>query len=226
MSVNGCVDAADAALHRRLGEVGHPVRRPQPLQTVRLARRRGRGPWVRRPVGSSRSAHRGPSRRRACLDQFRCGSGILAVGDPLARSRRPRSSRGTPLIWLRSPNRKLTAPASTSRSPASSMNGTFWLVWLTIFLAIRSSLVSTSTRTPCDFSCAATSSRYVDVLVGDRDADHLHRRQPRRERARVVLGEHAEEPLDRAEQRAVDHHRPLPGAVGGGVLQLEAVRAC
>ena len=39
------------------------------------------------------------------------------------------------------------------------------------------------------------------MLVGDRDADHLHRRQPGRERAGVVLGQHAEEPLDRAEQR-------------------------
>ena len=45
------------------------------------------------------------------------------------------------------------------------------------------------------------------VVVADRDADHLHRRQPGRERAGVVLGEHAEEPLDRAEQRPVDHHR-------------------
>ncbi|CFS46175.1 Uncharacterised protein [Mycobacterium tuberculosis] len=69
------------------------------------------------------------------------------------------SSRATPLIWVRSPNRKLTAPAATSRSPANTMNGTLWLVWCTIFLAIRSSLASTSARTPCEFSCVATSSR-------------------------------------------------------------------
>ena len=43
-------------------------------------------------------------------------------------------------------------------------------------------------------------------------------------RAGVVLDEHAEEPLDRAEQRAVDHHRALAGAVGRVDGQLEALR--
>ena len=60
--------------------------------------------------------------------------------------------------------------------------------------------------------------------LGDRDRLHLHRREPGREGAGVVLDEHAEEPLDRAELRRVDHHRPLPGAVGGLVLELEAAR--
>ena len=50
-------------------------------------------------------------------------------------------------------------------------------------------------------------ARRLDVPVGDRQHRHLHGRQPRGERARVVLGEDGEEPLDRAEQRAVDHHR-------------------
>ncbi|GAA3422373.1 hypothetical protein GCM10018952_73160 [Streptosporangium vulgare] len=37
--------------------------------------------------------------------------------------------------------------------------------------------------------------------LGDRDADHLDRREPGGERARVVLDQDAEEALDRAEQR-------------------------
>ncbi|AIY17733.2 Serine phosphatase RsbU, regulator of sigma subunit [Pimelobacter simplex] len=58
--------------------------------------------------------------------------------------------------------------------------------------------------------------------VRDRDPDHLHRREPRREGTRVVLDEDAEEALDRAELGGVDHHRLLLGAVGRGVLEAEA----
>ena len=54
----------------------------------------------------------------------------------------------------------------------------------------------------------------VVVPLGDRDGLDLHRGEPGRERAGVVLDEHAEEPLDRAELRRVDHHRLLAGAVG------------
>ena len=61
----------------------------------------------------------------------------------------------------------------------------------------------------------------VGVLLGDRDADDLHRRQPHRERAGVVLQQDREEPLDRPEQGAVDHDRPLLLAVAVGVLELE-----
>src|SRR5574337_201990 len=144
-------------LDRGLGQVCHPVRRPKPFQTVDIPDT---------PVGDSRrplalllagipADHVSPpaltvSAVATVLLRWVIQSTMVATA----------SSRGTPLIWDRSPNRKLTAPAATSRSPASSMNGTFWLVWLTIFLGIRSSLASTSTRTPCDLSCAATSSRY------------------------------------------------------------------
>ena len=51
----------------------------------------------------------------------------------------------------------------------------------------------------------------LDVGIGDGDADDLDRSQPGRERPRVVLEEDAEEALDRAEKRAVDHDRSLPG---------------
>ena len=43
-------------------------------------------------------------------------------------------------------------------------------------------------------------------------------------RRRVVLDQDAEEPLDRAEQRPVDHVRALPRAVGGLVLDAEPAR--
>ena len=45
------------------------------------------------------------------------------------------------------------------------------------------------------------------MVVADRQHPHLHRRQPGGERAGVVLEQHAEEPLDRAEQGPVDHDR-------------------
>src|SRR3954471_5521411 len=137
------------ALHRSLGQVVHPVGRPQALQMIRLAH----------PVVDDLALIVSRHFDVATLTNS-------AVGAAFSRSRihfaiaSTASLRGTPLIWVRSPNRKLTAPASTSRSPASSMNGTFWLVWFTIFLAIRSSLVSTSTRIPCDVSSSATLCRY------------------------------------------------------------------
>ncbi len=64
----------------------------------------------------------------------------------------------------------------------------------------------------------------VLVAVGDRQDRRLHRRQPRGERAGVVLGEDGEEALDGPEQRAVDHDRPVALVVGADVLQLEALR--
>jgi hypothetical protein len=94
---------------------------------------------------------------------------------------------------------------------------------LRIFFCIRSSETSTSTRRPL----AAHPLRHVVqvavVVAVHRDADDLDRRQPGREGAGVVLDQHADEALDRAELRRVDHHRLLPGAVGRLVLQPEAL---
>ncbi len=59
--------------------------------------------------------------------------------------------------------------------------------------------------------------------IGDRDADNLHRRQPWREGPGIVLKQHREEPLDRAEQGAVNHHRTLAGTVWGLVFEIEAL---
>ena len=64
----------------------------------------------------------------------------------------------------------------------------------------------------------------VDVGVRHGDRHHLHRCEPGREGAGVVLEQHREEALDGPEERAVDHHRPLTRAIRGGVLEVEALR--
>src|SRR5881396_1828670 len=61
------------------------------------------------------------------------------------------------------------------------------------------------------------------VLLAHRQHARLHRREPCREGARVVLHEHADEPLERAEDRAVDHDGALRLPVGVDVLELEAI---
>ena len=58
----------------------------------------------------------------------------------------------------------------------------------------------------------------------NRDHHHLHRREPDRERTRVVLDENAEEALDRSIQSAMHHDRLLARAVFSDVLQAEALR--
>src|SRR5690554_2555215 len=57
--------------------------------------------------------------------------------------------------------------------------------------------------------------------VGHRDGENLNGSEPRGERPGVVLDEDREEALDRAEQRAMDHHGALARAIGRGVLELE-----
>ena len=53
------------------------------------------------------------------------------------------------------------------------------------------------------------------------DEPDLLRREPERERAGVVLDQHRGEPLERAEDRPVDHHRPVPLVVLAHVLHVE-----
>src|SRR5262245_57405082 len=64
----------------------------------------------------------------------------------------------------------------------------------------------------------------LDVLLADREHARLHRRQPRRKRAGVVLDEHPDEALERAQDRAVHHDRALGLPVAVDVLEPEAVR--
>ena len=62
----------------------------------------------------------------------------------------------------------------------------------------------------------------LGMPVRDRNDHGLHRREPGRERAGVVLDEHADEPLHRTVERAVDHHRALMHVVFVRVLEAEA----
>src|SRR5665647_75180 len=77
---------------------------------------------------------------------------------------------------------------------------------------------------PLGLQAIGDTEEVVVVLCCYRDPEHLDRSQPRWERTGVVLGQHGEEPLDRPEQRTVDHDRALPGAVVGLVLELETLR--
>src|SRR5687768_13703807 len=60
------------------------------------------------------------------------------------------------------------------------------------------------------------------MRLADREHTHLHRREPERERAPVVLDQDAEEALDRPEERAMDHHRSVLVVVRPRVREIEA----
>ena len=72
------------------------------------------------------------------------------------------SAMGTPFSWLPSRNRKLTVSPARSFSPAMSWNGTFCVVCVRIFFCMRSSLVSSSARTPARRSWSITPPRYSE----------------------------------------------------------------
>ena len=60
------------------------------------------------------------------------------------------------------------------------------------------------------------------VAFADGDEAHLHRCEPERECAGVVLDEDAEETLDGAEERAVNHDGLMTLAIFTNVLEFEA----
>ena len=60
--------------------------------------------------------------------------------------------------------------------------------------------------------------------LSHRHTNHLDRRQPRRERTRIVLSQHTQEALNRAELRRVNHDRLLHGTVRSLVLQTKTAR--
>ena len=64
----------------------------------------------------------------------------------------------------------------------------------------------------------------VEELVGDRDDARLLGREPEREVAPRVLDEDPEKALERAEDRPMEDHGPLLGAVLGRVLEVEPFR--
>src|SRR5690554_4096703 len=117
------------------------MRRPQPLERIRDG-----------------GEVAGVLDRDAC---FRLDHAHTWAFDSIAsRMRAIASATGIPFSWVPARKRKLTAPAARSSSPAMSWNGTFALVWVRIFLGIRSLEWSTSARTPAAFSWSMTPSRY------------------------------------------------------------------
>src|SRR5947208_34711 len=60
---------------------------------------------------------------------------------------------------------------------------------------------------------AGHTPRVVQVFLAHRQHHRLNGRQPKRERAGIVLDEDAEKTLDRAQQRAVHHQRCVRAAV-------------
>ena len=112
--------------------------------------------------------------------------------------------------------------AASSLSPKTRMYGVFWLAKSRILAFIFSLRSSTSTRRPASFSASSTLSGVSHVPLADGHQAHLHRREPQRKRSGIVLDEHAEEPLHRAEQRAMHHHRLMALAVFADVFKLEA----
>ena len=59
------------------------------------------------------------------------------------------------------------------------------------------------------------------MAVGDGHDHGLHRREPERERTGVVLDQDADEALEGAEQRPVDHRRDMLGVVLAGIADAE-----
>src|SRR5260370_30548336 len=64
--------------------------------------------------------------------------------------------------------------------------------------------------------------RVVGDFFTDRADFDLHGSEPEREGSGVVLDENAEEALDGAEQRAVDHERLVAGTILGNVFEAAA----
>src|SRR5438874_13057618 len=98
------------------------------------------------------------------------------------------------------------------------MNGTFCNCASRIFAPSFSFDLSTSMRSPADFNCSPTLSAY-SLNFSDNGSTRLHRREPERERAGVVLDDDADETLERPEDSAMDYNRPMLFAVVVDVLE-------
>ena len=59
------------------------------------------------------------------------------------------------------------------------------------------------------------------LAIGHSQDSDLHRRKPQRKVASAVLDQDPDEPLDRAQNSAVNHHRPGFAPLGGRVRQVK-----
>ena len=179
---------------------------------------------VQPPLGRVRGGSPGNRDLDRQSDDDRLGPlpGQLAVRRPVRaaavlRASGPRSprrassmnaSQETPFSCSPARLRMATVRPSISRSPRTSMYGTFCSWARRILFCIRLSESSTSTRSFAARMQARQLPGAIDVPVGDGDEDGLHRRTPDREGAGEVLDQHADEALQRAVDGAMDRHRP------------------
>jgi len=118
-----------------------------------------------------------------------------------------------------------TVPSAISRSPATNMYGTF-CSWASADLIPDLLLpVVQFGPQPGGREPVAHGGGVRRVAVGDRQHRRLHGRDPQRERARVVLEQQRHEALEAAENRAVNHDRPVRGVVRAHVREIEPLRS-
>ena len=125
---------------------------------------------------------------------------MLAPSSGLPRRRAPETSRASAsseIVDCSPPRSRTARAASDSRSPYTTTNGTFSSSASRMRLPSVSSRSSTSTRKPSASRRSAERLGGVAMALPDRDHAHLHRREPERERAAVVLDEDPEEALER-----------------------------
>ena len=119
--------------------------------------------------------------------------------------------------------RTLTESVADSLSPMTRMNGTFCRPKSRIFAFIFWLRAVEFDAEAGGFEALLHALCVVEVLFADGHEADLHGREPEGEGSGVVLDEDAEEALDGAEQRAVDHDGLVALAVFADVLELEAL---
>ena len=110
-----------------------------------------------------------------------------------------------------------------SFSPTTSMYGTFFSCARRILSPSFSLRSSHSTRRPAGGQFRGDVPALLREAVRDRQDHRLHRREPEGKVPAGVLDQDAHEALERAQDRAVDHDRPVLGAVLADVLEVEAL---
>src|SRR5688572_6167355 len=81
------------------------------------------------------------------------------------------------------------------------------------------------------FSAHTVAAKFVDdglrvagLLIANGEHTDLLWRKPKRKIPGKMLDENADEPLEAAERRAVNHHRTMTLVVGADVFELEPLR--
>ena len=121
-------------------------------------------------------------------------------------------------------NRTDTDRASASRSPTTIMYGIFCSSASRTLKPNFSLRMSAAARKPAFLSESRQLVRISLDLLAERQHADLLGREPERQHAAGMLDEHADEALQRSEDRAMDHHRTLLGAGAGGVREPETFR--